>query len=167
MRRRRQLHCSPPALSLSVQGRARKAEVTPLLFPYLRSPASITCSSFRRLTRHSLLLLHSIPSQHVVFAANMPPKQTRSGRSGQRPDNLTMTPGFLDSADSSAHPSPTSRRTLPADMPRSQSNASDERTPLLPSAGRSRVRIQSAVEMSKAPTLSRHHSVTGNIASRL
>jgi len=65
-----------------------------------------------------------------------------------------MTPA-LRSADSSEPPSPTFMRT---NLTRTQSNIStDERTPLLQSAGRSRIRIQSALESGKA-RLSRGHS---------
>ena len=71
-----------------------------------------------------------------------------------------MTPAFPGSADSSGPPSPTMLR---ADLTRSQSNLSDERTPLLQSSGRSRIRIQSGVESGKT-RLSRHHSFTGKLA---
>ena len=71
-----------------------------------------------------------------------------------------MTPAFYpDSADSSGPPSPTALRF---DLTRTTSNVSQEteRTPLLQSSGRSRIRIQSALELGK-PRLSRHHSFTG------
>lgn len=75
---------------------------------------------------------------------------------------MTSSTLFLDSANSSSPPSPTTRRT---DLPRTQSSLShDERTPLLQSAGRSRIRLQSAVDLTK-PLLSRHHSVAGSLRS--
>ncbi|KAG4418814.1 hypothetical protein IFR04_008019 [Cadophora malorum] len=93
------------------------------------------------------------------------PQQSGSGRSGHLlPDNLTMTQAFPESADSSSPPSPTFRRI---GLTRSQSNLSDERTPLLPSAGRSRIRLQSAAEQTKLPRLSSHQSINGSLrASR-
>jgi len=85
-------------------------------------------------------------------------QKIRSGRSGRTAaEDLTMTPAFLGSADSSGPPSPTMLR---ADLTRSQSNLSDERTPLLQSSGRSRIRIQSGVDSGKT-RLSRHHSFSG------
>ncbi|KAH8780349.1 chloride channel [Hyaloscypha finlandica] len=82
-------------------------------------------------------------------------QRTRSGHSGRTAvEDLSMTPA-LRSADSSGPPSPTFLR---ANLPRNQSNLStDERTPLLPSAGRSRIRVQSTLEPGKA-RLSRGHS---------
>ncbi|KAH7412982.1 chloride channel [Cadophora sp. MPI-SDFR-AT-0126] len=92
------------------------------------------------------------------------PQHSGSGRSGHLPDNLTMTQAFPESADSSSPPSPTSRRT---GLKRSQSNLSDERTPLLPSAGRSRIRHQSTAEQTRLPRLSSHQSINGSLrASR-
>ncbi|KAL2064176.1 hypothetical protein VTL71DRAFT_4670 [Oculimacula yallundae] len=88
-----------------------------------------------------------------------------SGRAGL-PENLTMTPAFPESADSSSPPSPTFRRT---GLTRTHSNLSDERTPLLPtSAGRSRIRLQSAAEAPpRLPRLSSHQSINGSLrASR-
>jgi chloride channel 3/4/5 len=75
--------------------------------------------------------------------------------------DLTMTQGLPESTDSSSPPSPTFLR---ADLARTHSNISvdGERAPLLQSAGRSRIRIQSAVEYGTGkPRLSRHHSVNG------
>jgi chloride channel 3/4/5 len=72
-----------------------------------------------------------------------------------------MAQGLPESADSSSPPSPTFLR---ADLARTYSNISvdGERAPLLRSAGRSRIRIQSAVEYGTGkPRLSRHHSVNG------
>src|ERR1700712_5253307 len=82
-------------------------------------------------------------------------QRTWSDRSGRTAaEELTMTPA-LRSADSSGPPSPTFLR---ANLTRTQSNLStDERTPLLQSAGRSRIRVQSALESGKA-RLSRGHS---------
>ncbi|TGO74225.1 hypothetical protein BELL_0298g00060 [Botrytis elliptica] len=73
-----------------------------------------------------------------------------------------------ESRDSSAPPSPTAMRTLQ----RSTSNLSDERTPLLQSAGRSRIRLGGAAETNR-PYLpsslrgSRHHSRAGSWGQRL
>ncbi|KAA8564000.1 hypothetical protein EYC84_011998 [Monilinia fructicola] len=63
-----------------------------------------------------------------------------------------------ESRESSAPPSPTAMRTLQ----RSISNLSDERTPLLPSAGRSRIRLGGAAE-SNRPYLPSHHSFSGSV----
>ncbi|KAF7893727.1 uncharacterized protein EAF02_001265 [Botrytis sinoallii] len=63
-----------------------------------------------------------------------------------------------ESRDSSAPPSPTAMRTLQ----RSTSNLSDERTPLLQSAGRSRIRLGGAAETNR-PYLPSHHSFSGNL----
>lgn len=46
-------------------------------------------------------------------------------------------------------------------MSRTHSNMSDERTPLIPSAGRSRIRLQSAADPAKLPRLSSHQSING------
>src|SRR3954469_20676601 len=81
-----------------------------------------------------------------------------SGRAGHIPDALTMTQAVPESADSSSPPSPTIRRTT---LSRSHSYVSDERTPLLPSAGRSRIRLQSATEPARLPRLSSHQSIHG------
>ncbi|KAK2624809.1 hypothetical protein QTJ16_006002 [Diplocarpon rosae] len=99
-------------------------------------------------------------------------QQSRSGL----PDNLTMTRAF-DPADMSSPPSPTTRRT-DLSLVRTLSNMSDERTPLLSSGGRSRLRIQSAVELARPPPrlsssrhgslrASRHHSRVGSWGQRL
>ncbi|CCD34967.1 hypothetical protein BofuT4_P082890.1 [Botrytis cinerea T4] len=63
-----------------------------------------------------------------------------------------------ESRDSSAPPSPTATRTLQ----RSASNLSDERTPLLQSAGRSRIRLGGAAEINR-PYLPSHHSYSGSL----
>ncbi|KUJ19101.1 uncharacterized protein LY89DRAFT_683043 [Mollisia scopiformis] len=93
----------------------------------------------------------------------MPSRQNPgSVRTGPTFEDLSSSAHFLDSANSSSPPSPTARR---ADLSRSHSNLShDERTPLLPSAGRSRIRLQSAAEAVKPP-ISRHHSVAGSLRS--
>jgi len=77
-----------------------------------------------------------------------------------------MTPNFpTESAESSNPPSPTAtRRTLQ----RTVSNVSDERTPLLQSAGRSRIRLQSAADAhthSTKPHLSSRQSFSGSLRS--
>ncbi|CAL3971000.1 hypothetical protein PZA11_007373 [Diplocarpon coronariae] len=84
----------------------------------------------------------------------------------------------LDPADLSSPPSPTTRRTDWA-LVRTQSNMSDERTPLLSHGGRSRVRIQSAAEPARPPPprlsssrngsmrASRPHSRQGSWGQRL
>lgn len=76
--------------------------------------------------------------------------------------NLNMTRAHPDSADSSTPVSPTQKFT------RTHSTLSnDERTPLLPSAGRSRLRLQSAAmdgagtTNARPPRLSRHESHNG------
>lgn len=78
-------------------------------------------------------------------------------------EDLSSSTPFLDSATSSSPPSPTARR---AQLSRTHSTLSqhDERTPLLQSAGRSRIRLQSMVENTKPP-ISRHHSRNGKHAS--
>ncbi|RAL63695.1 hypothetical protein DID88_003737 [Monilinia fructigena] len=58
---------------------------------------------------------------------------------------LNMPPA---SRESSAPPSPTAMRTLQGSI----SNFSDERTPLLPSAGRSRIRLNCAAEINRLST---------------
>lgn len=73
-------------------------------------------------------------------------------------DNLIMTQAFPDeSADSSRAPSPTDRRYH---LQRTHSNLSGERTPLLGSANRSRIRIQSAADL-PVGRLSRRQSNPG------
>jgi chloride channel 3/4/5 len=74
-------------------------------------------------------------------------------------DDLFMTQAYpRESAESSRAPSPTATRGLE----HSQSSLTDERVPLLKSAGRSRVRIQSAVELPGGRGLSRRQSNHGN-----
>ena len=100
----------------------------------------------------------------------MPPSRQRSwagpGLGPTSTHDLTMTPAVvLTSADNSTPPSPTTTRRI--DLERTHSTLSnDERTPLLHSAGRSRIRIQSAVESAAGtvtgkPLLSRHQSING------
>ncbi|KAJ8068077.1 hypothetical protein OCU04_003651 [Sclerotinia nivalis] len=73
--------------------------------------------------------------------------------------DFTMSPNIPpESRESSAPPSPTAMRTLQ----RSISNLSDERTPLLQSVGRSRIRLGGAAEINR-PYLSSHHSFSGSL----
>lgn len=79
-------------------------------------------------------------------------------------ENLFMTPAVPpDSGDSSRAPSPTTVRR--SGLHRTHSNVSDENTPLLRSANRSRVRIQSATDPTTA-RLSRHQSFNGELVSQ-
>ncbi|KAE8446792.1 hypothetical protein EG329_011569 [Mollisiaceae sp. DMI_Dod_QoI] len=93
----------------------------------------------------------------------MPPRQKPgSGRSGPTLEDMTSSTPFLESANSSSPPSPTTRRI---ELPRSHSTLShDERTPLLQSAGRSRIRLQSIGDTNK-PIISRHQSFNGSLRS--
>ncbi|CZS93384.1 probable chloride channel protein 3 [Rhynchosporium agropyri] len=88
------------------------------------------------------------------------PPPSSSSRAGHLPENLIMTPAIPDSADSSSPPSPTFWRTA---LTRTHSSISDERTPLLPSAGRSRIRLQSAAEPPRLLRLSSHQSINGSL----
>lgn len=92
----------------------------------------------------------------------MPRQRVWAGESQQPPENHTMSPA-LESRDSSSPPSPTAPRRI--ELHREQSSLSipnNETTPLLHTAGRSRIRIQSAAELlPPKPRLSRHQSVNG------
>ncbi|PQE08207.1 Chloride channel 3 protein [Rutstroemia sp. NJR-2017a WRK4] len=83
-----------------------------------------------------------------------------SSRKNWQGVDFTMTPSNIppESAESSNPPSPTMKRSLH----RSISNISDERTPLLQSAGRSRIRL-GAVADNTRPFLPSHHSFSGSL----